>query len=410
MLPSVEVGMKTKAVIVLGLMALPATATSPPRPEKGRNPIPFDSDVTFVRAHTEVVVLGSGKARVAVAPAWQGRVLTSTAGGEGGDSYGWINRPLILSGKTLPHMTPYGGEDRVWLGPEGGQFSIFFKKGDPFDFEHWQTPAPIDTEAWVVTAKDGTKVSVARAMKLTNHAGTTFDLRVERTVRLLDSPSVKETCGQAPAGALEWVAYQSENRLVNSGRTPWTRKAGLLSLWILGMLQPSPRTIVVVPARPGAVVNDVYFGKVPPDRLVKKGDHFFFRADGKQRGKIGLRPEHARPVLGSYAPDQRLLTVVWYNQPAEKRPYVNSLWARQKEPFAGDAVNAYNDGESFYELETSSPAAELAPGGALDHIQRTIHFQGEAAALETMARACLGVGLGDVAKAFPPPPPPPILP
>ena len=124
---------------------------------------------------------GQRQARVAVAPAWQGRVLTSTTAGERGASYGWINRPLIASGKTLPHMTPYGGEDRLWLGPEGGQFSIFFKKGDPFEFKHWQTPAALDTEAWTVAAKDATKVSVARAMRLTNHAGTTFDLRVERT-------------------------------------------------------------------------------------------------------------------------------------------------------------------------------------------------------------------------------------
>ena len=38
------------------------------------------------------------------------------------------------------------GEDRFWLGPEGGQFALFFKKGDPFDLDHWQTPAMMDTE------------------------------------------------------------------------------------------------------------------------------------------------------------------------------------------------------------------------------------------------------------------------
>ena len=32
-------------------------------------------------------------------------------------------------------MNGFGGEDRFWLGPEGGQFSIFFKKDDPFDLE-----------------------------------------------------------------------------------------------------------------------------------------------------------------------------------------------------------------------------------------------------------------------------------
>lgn len=409
--------MKTATAIVLllmhpGLHPAHETKLPPPRPT-------FGGDVTFVRAHTDVVVLGTGNARVAVAPAWQGRVLTSTAGGDDGPTYGWINRELIASGNTLPHMTPYGGEDRVWLGPEGGQFSIFFKKGDPFDFQHWQTPAPLDTEPWKVTAQDAEKVSVARAMKLANHAGTSFDLQVERTVRLLDEGSVKQSCGLAPARGLQWVAYQSENRLVNSGRTPWTRKKGLLSLWILGMFNPSESTIVVVPARAGAVVNDLYFGKVPKDRLVKKGSTFFFRGDGQQRGKIGLRPEHARPTLGSYDAKGQVLTVVWYNQPKQRRPYVNSLWPPQKNPYAGDAVNSYNDGAPapgvpplgpFYELETSSPAAELAPGAALDHIHRTIHFQGEGPALDAMARACLGVGIEDIGSAFPPPPPAPLVP
>ena len=391
--------MTMKSVIVLGLV-WPGVASAQT----------FGADVTFVRAHTDVVVLGSGAARVAVAPAWQGRVLTSTAAGEGGASHGWLNRPLIASGQTLPHMTPYGGEDRLWLGPEGGQFSLFFRKGDPFDFEHWQTPAALDTEAWKVTARDATRVSVARALELTSHAGTRFVLRVERTVHLLDAAAIAESCGRAPASGLQWVAYQSENRLVNRGTTPWTRKNGLLSIWILGMFNPSPRTTVVVPARPGAVVNDVYFGKVPPERLVKKGDTFFFRGDGQQRGKIGLRPAHARPVLGSWDAAGQVLTVVWYNQPKDERPYVNSLWPPQKDPFSGDAINSYNDGAPapgakplgpFFELETSSPAAELAPGAAIDHLQRTIHFQGGRPALDAMARACLGVGLDQTEKALP---------
>ena len=40
---------------------------------------------------------------------------------------------IIASGKTQPHINVYGGEDRFWLGPEGGQFSIFFAKDAKFD-------------------------------------------------------------------------------------------------------------------------------------------------------------------------------------------------------------------------------------------------------------------------------------
>src|SRR5436309_3173320 len=72
-------------------------------------------------------------ARIVVCPELQGRVMTSTATGMGGLSFGWINRDLISSGGKRPHINAYGGEDRFWLGPEGGQFSIFFAKGDPQD-------------------------------------------------------------------------------------------------------------------------------------------------------------------------------------------------------------------------------------------------------------------------------------
>jgi hypothetical protein len=391
--------MKSAIVLVTLIVAGPARAET------------FGTDLAFLRGHTEVVVLGSGPARVAVAPGWQGRVLTSTANGEGGTSYGWINRSVIAAEKTLPHMTPYGGEDRFWLGPEGGQYALFFAKGQPLDFEHWQTPPSIDSEPWAVTARDQTSVRVTKEMKLVNHAGTRLELRAERTLRLLDVAAVKESCGRSPDG-LSWVAFQSENRLVNTGRTRWTRARGLPSIWVLGMFTPSPATTVVVPAEKDVAVNDAYFGRVPAERLVRGQHAIFFRGDGQERGKIGLVAP-ARATLGSWDAAGRTLTVVWYNRPPGPRPYVNSLWPPQKNPYGGDAVNAYNDGPPapgvppmgpFYELETSSPAAELAPGAALEHVHRTMHLQGERSALDAMARACLGVGLDEVEAAFPPRP------
>ena len=115
----------------------------------------FPQDVAFLEKHVEVITLGQGpgKPKVAIVPAYQGRVMTSTVGGSKSPSHGWINRELIEAGRNDPHINAYGGEDRFWLGPEGGQFSIFFKKGDPFDLEHWQTPALIDTRPYEVIKK-----------------------------------------------------------------------------------------------------------------------------------------------------------------------------------------------------------------------------------------------------------------
>ncbi|HUF10023.1 MAG TPA: DUF6786 family protein, partial [Rhodothermales bacterium] len=56
----------------------------------------------------------------------------------------------------------------------------------------------------------------------------------------------------------------------------------------------------------------------------------------------------------------------------------------------------------FYELETSSPAAALAPGEELTHVHRTFHFQGPEGALDSIARHTLGVSLQRITSAFSP--------
>ena len=60
----------------------------------------FGEDVAFIRKHTPVVVLADAKtgARIAVCPDLQGRVMTSSAGGDPGPSFGWVNRELLGSG------------------------------------------------------------------------------------------------------------------------------------------------------------------------------------------------------------------------------------------------------------------------------------------------------------------------
>ena len=81
----------------------------------------------------------------------QGRVLTSTAQGDDGLSFGWINRDLIASGERQEHMNAFGGEDRFWLGPEGGQYSIYFAPGTSFTLNNWYVPAEIDWDPFNIS-------------------------------------------------------------------------------------------------------------------------------------------------------------------------------------------------------------------------------------------------------------------
>ncbi len=375
----------------------------------------FADDLNFLRSHLDVVVLSQGDARVVVAPALQGRVMTSSAAGDYGRSYGWINRELLASGKTLEHINAYGGEDRFWLGPEGGQFSIFFKPGVPFDLEHWYTPACIDTEPFELVEKSSVRAKFKRDISLTNYSGTQFQLQVNREVRLIPPATIWQNLAIDAVDGVKIVGYESVNTLTNSGQKAWQKETGLLSIWILGMFNPSPATTIVIPfhkdveSEPGPIVNDAYFGKVPDDRL-KIGDGvLFFKGDGQYRSKIGLSPQRAKSVAGSYDEVQHLLTIVQYNKPEGVCDYVNSMWKIQDKPYAGDVVNSYNDGPPqpgakplgpFYELETSSPAAALQPGASLTHIHRTYHFEGRPNDLDIIARAILGVCIQDIADAF----------
>jgi len=110
----------------------------------------FGYDLAFLQRHDSVIVLRSGDARVAVSPKYQGKVFTSSADGDAGTSFGWIHYKAF-EGPADPHMNAYGGENRLWLGPEGGKFSLFFAPGAKMEFANWKTPAAFDTEAWKVS-------------------------------------------------------------------------------------------------------------------------------------------------------------------------------------------------------------------------------------------------------------------
>lgn len=128
------------------------------------------------------------------------------------------------------------------------------------------------------------------------------------------------------------------------------------------------------------------------------------------RTKIGLSPRRAKGVIGSCDPARRLLPIAHFNQPAGVTQYVNSMWEMQTDPYGGDAINSDNDGPlgpgkpplgPFYELETSSPAAERRPGEKLTHRHRTLHFRGDAEKLDRIARPVLGATTAEIAAALP---------
>ena len=270
--------------------------------------------------------------------------------------------------------------------------------------------------AYEVVSQSKSAVAFRANFALTNFSGARFEIKVDREIRLLGADAAWQALGVPAAAGLSLVAHESRNQITNAGKNPWTKETGLLSIWILGMFNPSDATTVVVPIKPGpeselgVKVTSDYFGAVPAERLVVKDKAIFFSADGKYRSKIGINPRRSRAVAGSYDAGGRVLTIVQFTQPPGATEYVNSLWQMQQNPYGGDAINSYNDGPPspgakplgpFYEIESSSPAAALNPGRSLEHVHRTIHLTGPEKELDAVARATLGVSLDDIKSALP---------
>ena len=401
---------------LMGTLLAGACNNNPSAQQEEKTPVKypqgsFGYDLEFLRGHDSVIVLESngGKAQVVVSAKYQAKVFTSTAESYEGKSFGWIHYKAF-TGPLDPHMNAYGGENRIWLGPEGGPFSLFFPKGAAMEFANWKTPTPFDSEAWKVTRQDSGSVSMQKDMQLMNYAGTSLSLSVTRDIAIL-SRSVVDSILQSQDTSLKIVGYRTSNTLTNTGKEAWTEKTGMPCIWMLDMFNPSPATVIVIPHKQAdgkdKVATTDYFGEIPSDRIRIDSNTLFFKADGKSRGKLGIHPHFALPRAGSYDALNKVLTLTIFDVDAAGK-YLNQEWKTTKPPFSGDAVNAYNDGPladgsqmgPFYEIESVSPAAFLAPGGSLSHQHMVFHLTGDEAALDKVSRQWLGVSLDTIKKVF----------
>lgn len=404
--------LKIPSLLLAGMMIISCQSTTKKQEdmkvfEKGT----FGYDLNFLNENDSIVVLKNddGSAQLALSPKYQAKVFTSTAEGLDGKSFGWVNYKAF--GKPLdPHMNAYGGEDRLWLGPEGGKFSLYFKKGDSMVFDNWHTPAGIDSESWTLLKSDGKHASLNKEMELQNYAGTNLKIKLERDVEILEKDNIEKVLNISLAGKVSSVAFKTQNTITNSGTNEWTEKTGAPCIWSLDMFSPSPKTVIVIPyieSAAGKVATTDYFGEIAKDRITYKNGILLFKADGKSRGKLGIPPGRVKNVAGSYAADQNVLTITMFDI-NNKAKYLNQEWTPDKDPFTGDAMNAYNDGPladgsqmgPFYELESVSPPTFLKPGEKHTHMHSVFHFTGDKTALNEIAVKVLGVSLDEIAGAF----------
>jgi len=372
----------------------------------------FGYDVNFLQQKdSSLIVLKSedGQSQVLVSPRYQAKVFTSSANGLNGKSFGWVNYKAF-DGPVDAHMNAYGGEDRLWLGPEGGVFSLYFKPGAKMEFANWKTPAPIDTEAWALESSDAATVVLSKNMTLTNYAGTVLEIQAYRSVSLIAPQDINADLGIELPQDTKSVAFRTSNSLTNKGQNTWDEKTGAPCMWNLDMFTPSEACTIVIPynnTANGKVATTDYFGEIAKDRINYNNGILYFKADGKSRGKLGIPPARVKNIAGSYDGVDNILTIVKYDiNPSGK--YLNQEWRTDRAPFSGDAMNAYNDGPledgtqmgPFYEIESVSPAAFLKPGEKLTHNHNVYHFTGNKTALSQIAKKVLGVSVEEIEKVF----------
>ena len=366
----------------------------------------FEYAVNFLQKYQPVTLIKGEDTlqQIAICPGYQARVMTSTFNGGNGLSLGWINFKFIKENKISPHINPYGGEERLWLGPEGGQYSLFFKPGSEFVFDSWQVPAAIDTEPFYLQEMSGEHATYGRRLSLINYQGFTFNFDIKRTITILNKNEVLKFLPQDIFNEVKWVGYKSENTVTNVDSAAWTKEKGLISIWTMGMFPANDSTTAYFPFKRvnDAKVNDAYFKKLSSERLKISDSTVLFKVDGKYRSKIGLNKHIAKNVMGSYDGLHNVLTLIFFEKPDGDFAYVNSLWEKQAEPFNGDVVNSYNDGlqgdsipekGTFYELESSSPGLELKPHSAFTHTQYTLHLSGDVKVLNEIALKILNTNL-----------------
>lgn len=376
----------------------------------------FGYDLQYLSAKdNQLAVLKSadGQAQVIVSPAYQAKVFTSTAAGEEGQSLGYLNYKALDQTGFSEHMNGYGGENRLWIGPEGGRYSVFFQPGTEQVYANWYTPAPVDTEPWGVKEADTKSVAMAKEMEVANYMGSKLRLGIDRRVQLLESAEALSMLGGIPGAEVKMVAYTTENRLTNLNDFAWTRETGTVCLWVMDMFNTSPQALTVVPyhmgseAYLGRIVTSEYFGEIPANRLQVKDGLIFLKTDGRFRSKIGLNALRTKGISGNYDPVSGRLTVSTFDV-NKQAAYLNQEWDTTKDPAVGDIFNGYNDGPledgsimgPFLELESASPGAFIYPGESLTHHHQVFHFTGEAAALTAITEVLFGISVDELIAVF----------
>lgn len=367
----------------------------------------FGEDLQFLKQYITPIVLKQGQQQVIVSSEFQGRVFSSTSKGLVGPSYGWFNKDLFINDNALQSISSVGGASRIWFGPDQGENNVFVDVNEITKEVLRAAPKDLDTLPFYIFEKSESAVTLGSKMHIKNLKGFDFYVDIKRSIKLLSEADIASNLNISLNSAVDFVAFSAETQMINVGNENWTKAKGIISLWELGCMEPTPNTTAVIPLKGEINQATVYFTPIDSTRIKIENNTLFYKADAEYLNKIGTPPENTLPYFGSYSPELNLLTVVRFSFTGEQ-DYVNAV-PDNTAPYKGDVINIFNDGTwgdigpfgPFYELETSSPAKALKVGESLTHVHETYHFEGSKAELNKISVDVFGVNLDVVENALP---------
>lgn len=375
--------------------------------EKKQRVETFSDDLEFLRKNTDAIVLQDGNRQVIVSPKLQGRILVSTSKGLEGSSYGWYKKALIKSDSLYKNISKVCGASRIWFGPDFGENDVFAEMDSITKKVVKKAPKDLNEVPFQILEQSLTSLLMGGQLHLKNIKNFNFYIDVKRKISLLDSKEVERNLNVPLNDNVDFVAFRAETSMENIGKEDWNKEEGVISLWELGCMQPTPKTTVVIPLRGNAKEATIYFTPLDSTRIKIENNTLYYRADANYLNKIGTLPEYTKPYFGSYSPELELLTIVRFSF-SNEQDYVNAH-PEGKLPYRGDVINIFNDGEwpdggpfgPFYELESSSPAKALKIGENISHYQETYHFEGAKEKLSSIAMKVFGVSINEIESALP---------
>jgi hypothetical protein len=356
--------------------------------------------------------------QVACAPTLVGRVMSCAFDALRGDTLGWIGVEAIQRGAVDPVFNNFGGEERIWFGPEGSQFGLHFAD-ETQSFAAYRVQPAMSSQPYTVLRQSQQRdfLVMCSRIELSNLQGTSFILNVERTIRLVEVSPYH----LGVDGSVETIGFQSETLITNIGPRSIGRQTGFLSCWTPGTHPNGSGRFVIMPFRASGshekgdpVLRD-YFknfclgGRFPAERWRVGRDHAVLKSDGVCRVKVSLGPKRALNRIGSISVDGTELAINDFDLYPEL-PYVAAFWREisPEEALQGEAVSSYIDGPDekgnragdFYELETLSPALQLKPGESFVHRNRVVHLRGACEDIDEIAKRFLNVSTQHIVAVF----------